>query len=405
MAHPFLLHAVLAFSSSHLEYLSGGMPQSANWVATAGYHTQRALRLYADHIQLHQKDYRHARMNHSSGLEEMDALFAACIMLTSLFYHIVPHRSWAVSLPQLPFPDYDCEPGFDWLTSTSGLSILLSLTQFQSRLRESIWLPFISEASRLNGYRPGYEERIRVNLSSDASSTTSSSATTSTTSNGGSATTSPTEQVHDFHPRVPTLTESSSVNLPNVPPHLLHLAVSSSSANIYGPALVLLNPILTLEPTNLNYFGAFISFPSRLSSDFIALLRRKEQLVASSVDFGTFRCSKVVSLGINAPPATCNPPFTMIDKVDNNTSSLQSERPDPDPIALLILGYWFDQIGEVPHWWCGRRGRGECAAILAWLKGKMREERRSCAHGGQGRKMFGKAVEEFEKKLLSRGRE
>lgn len=97
MAHPFLLHTVLAFSSSHLGYVSRDTPTNGTMVLTASYHTQRALRLYSEQIWLHQRDRDHTRMQAPTGREEMDALFASCIMLTSLFYHFgesnLPHRS------------------------------------------------------------------------------------------------------------------------------------------------------------------------------------------------------------------------------------------------------------------------------------------------------------------------
>ncbi len=409
MAHPFLLHTVLAFSSSHLGHVSRDTPTHRTMVLTASYHTQRALRLYSEQIRLHQQDCNHTRMQAPSGLEEMDALFASCILLTSLFYHVgesnLPHRSWTVSTPDPAPLDGQCEPGIDWLTNTSGLTILLSLTQFQTRLGESVWLPFIREASRLNSHQSAENPASFKTSSSGSSSITLSTATlntTTSTSNGFSTNNKPFQTVHDFYARPITPPETFSANLPNIPPHLLHLAISSTNRKIYGPALVLLDPLLALDSTNLSYFGAFISWPSRLSAEFIALLRQKEQSPTLAYGDGLFACSRMRAA--NLAHSNCDPAAMMADfTVSGTSTSMPVRRPDPDPIALLILGYWFDRIGEVPHWWCGKRGKGECVAILAWLKGLIAGGGCTSKHDENSRRMFAGAVEEFEVKIGGKG--
>ena len=403
MAYPFLLHTVLAFSSSHLGYVSRDTPTHGTMVLTAGYHTQRALRLYSEQIRLHQRDRDHTRMQVPTGLDEMDALFASCILLTSLFYHVgesnLPHRSWAVSTPDPASSDGQNEPGIDWLTNTSGLTILLSLTQFQTRLGSSVWLPFISEASRLHGTPTAFKTS-----SSGSSSTTPSTAATSSTTSTSSAVPmhdTPSQAIHDFYQKPLTPPATSSANLPNTPPHLLRLALAAPNMGIYGPALTLLDPLLALDPTDLSYFGAFISWPSRLSSDFIALLRRKEQPPALSYGDGLYACSGMRAA--NLAHSTCDHGAMTDFAVPGASSSLPVRRPDPDPVALLILGYWFDRIGEVPHWWCGRRGRGESVAILGWLKSLTAGGGCASKHDENSRKMFVRAVEEFERKTQGKG--
>ena len=375
MSHSFLMHVVIAFSSSHLAYLSRDKPYYMDTVLTASYHTQRALHLYTHYINLHQRDHSYSRMDDSSALEEMDALFATSFLLKSLFFHVdeayLPRKSWTItSTPVAHFGD-QCD---DWIGNTSGLNVVFSLKQFRAKLGQSIWRPFLEEVNRLNGHpskemnrlpstSPSPQQPNLHNNFSAPSSTNTPTTTTSKVSSGISTTTIPPQTIHDTYP-YPTTTNT----LPNIPPHLLRLALSSPNLPIYALALTLLDPILALDPTNLNYFGGFIPFTSRLSPDFIGLLRRKQR----TRDF---------------------------DEVSN-----------PDPIALLILGYWFDRIGQVPHWWCSGRGKGECVAILGWLRGKIGYDGSgSLEEGGMGwdyegcmnsnESLFERAVEEFEERI------
>ena len=407
MAHPFLLHTVLAFSSSHLGYISRDSPTQDTMVLTASYHTQRALRLYSEQIRFHQQDRDHTRMQASSGLEEMDALFASCIMLTSLFYHVgesnLPRRSWAVSTPDPISSTGACEPRIDWLTNTSGLTILFSMPQFKTRLAQSVWLPFIQEAGRLNGRRSGVDQAA-LKTSSSGSSSNTASKTTSSTSSAFSMNNTPFRTVHDFYQKPVSPPATSFANLPNIPAQLLRLALLAPNASIYCPALVLLDPLLALDSTNLDYFGAFISWPSRLSADFVALLRRKEQSTTLAYGDGLFACSRMRSTNLAHSNCDHNAMTTDFAMPEAPTSPPMT-RSDPDPVALLILGYWFDRIGEVPHWWCGRRGKGECTAILAWLKALVAGGGCASKHDEKSRWMFVRAVEEFERKSQGKGSE
>jgi hypothetical protein len=42
---------------------------------------------------------------------------------------------------------------------------------------------------------------------------------------------------------------------------------------------------------------------------------------------------------------------------------------EKDPVALLMLAYWFAKIGEIDFWWLGTRARSECFAICSYLDG------------------------------------
>jgi hypothetical protein len=42
---------------------------------------------------------------------------------------------------------------------------------------------------------------------------------------------------------------------------------------------------------------------------------------------------------------------------------------EKDPVALLMLAYWFAKIGEIDFWWLGTRAQNECFAICSYLDG------------------------------------
>ena len=42
---------------------------------------------------------------------------------------------------------------------------------------------------------------------------------------------------------------------------------------------------------------------------------------------------------------------------------------EKDPVALLILAYWFAKISDIDFWWLGTRARSECYAICSYLDG------------------------------------
>ena len=122
--YPFLLHSVLAYSASHLRYLKGDI---GNINITARFHTSKALNLYSE------------RLCQVIPNEEMDAMFAACLLLTGLFYvddEHVPINSWSTQK----------NGNYGWITMASGLAILLSKQKNWDRSK-SFWLPVLAEAN------------------------------------------------------------------------------------------------------------------------------------------------------------------------------------------------------------------------------------------------------------------
>ena len=122
--YPFLLHSVLAYSASHLRYLKGDI---GNINATARFHTSKALSLYSE------------RLHQAISGEEMDAMFAACLLLTGLFFvddEPVPINSWSTRN----------NGHYGWITMASGLPILLN-TQKDWDRSKSFWLPFLAEVN------------------------------------------------------------------------------------------------------------------------------------------------------------------------------------------------------------------------------------------------------------------
>lgn len=105
-----------------------------DFVATALYHTQQALRLYGE------------RLHRVKDRTEMDAIFGACLMLTALFYfshdEFQTTESWI-----FPSPESSGKP--NWSTVISGPSLLLQSSQFRDHVLESSWLPFTREAQEL----------------------------------------------------------------------------------------------------------------------------------------------------------------------------------------------------------------------------------------------------------------
>jgi hypothetical protein len=285
--------------------------------------------------------------------------------------------------------------------------------------------------------------------------------------------------------------------------------MSSANRDIYAPALTLLDSILPHNPQDLNYFGAFISFPSRLSKEFTSLLRRKRTRYVSRTQASTdgFRCTAFVNTlpsaytitaanadeqlrshagyeqslfngthssalpsrtvpssvtttqgGLHtanaqsatdshfwpaAPTNATTEPreismsdiplddptssFTF-DNLDGINPTAKPQMPplsfmefnppsvilDPDPVAILILGYWFNIISDLPHWWASGRGRGESVAIVGWLRRLIERIKESegeqvratgvheSMHGITCTKTLGTAVEEFANRVDGR---
>lgn len=244
-SHPFLMHTVLAFSASHLQYLASKHKTFSINTAydpltlTAHYHTQRALNLYGERIQ----SYRSADHFTLAPPSETDALLAACIMLTSLFYHnnIDPQfslrqctsatTSWIITNPTTL--DLGVEPSscynsrninhfIDWLTNVTGVSTLLQLPHFQQNMGRSMWLPFFLEANHEHARRAS-AGRQQCQL-----------------------------------------------------PCLHTFVYNSPQVLIYGPVLTAIQSLLSLEPTDLSNFGLLISLPGRFPPQFINLVHQQD---------------------------------------------------------------------------------------------------------------------------------
>ncbi|KPI37338.1 uncharacterized protein AB675_10345 [Cyphellophora attinorum] len=123
LRHKFLLHTVLAFSASHLDYLGSGPSSIKRMTKTAAYHSHRAIHLYGDRIAWYQTQASQPRKMQEANSwlhilapdtdadrpqeerEDMDALVAACMMLTSLFFHPkegTGMTSWTLSILSFP---------------------------------------------------------------------------------------------------------------------------------------------------------------------------------------------------------------------------------------------------------------------------------------------------------------
>ncbi|KIX01246.1 uncharacterized protein Z518_08971 [Rhinocladiella mackenziei CBS 650.93] len=310
-SYPFLMHAVLAFSAFHLRYLAAKHHNRLNdtfygpLTLTSSYHSQRALELYGECIQ----SYRSIDPSTSGSALEMDALFAACIILTSLFYHydIDFHShslqststiiSWTITNPiPIPFgtrfnPCYDPQKtnhNVDWLINVTGVSILLQQMHFQENVWKSKWLPFFLEASPEHASGPAAADHHQYAL-----------------------------------------------------PYLYAFVRDSPLASIYAPALTVLRPLLSLDPTDLSNFSPLISLPGRLSPHFINLMRQQ------------------------------------------------------DPAAVLLLGYWFGILERVPHWWCSERGKVEVEAVLGFLERVVERWESEAQKLWDGVRKLRRAVEEF----------
>jgi Fungal specific transcription factor domain len=197
--YPFLLHSVLAYSSTHLKHL--GQVDREMCMASR-FHTQRALQLYVQHLSQPVPD------------QDMDAMFAACLMLTGLFFvgvggDLDPTKSWIM------------QRTFRWVTTASGLTTLVRAQKGWNHL-ESVWLKFLIEAR--------------------------------------------------------TAVQQDQVDLQALPSPLLDLCEydrPSASHNPYKAALQLLGSVVKVEP-GAGSFARQISFLHRLHSDFVELIYRKD---------------------------------------------------------------------------------------------------------------------------------
>lgn len=121
---PVLFHSILAFSSAHLTHLRGS---GHNLRLVSRFHASRALGIYA------------SKLRQSLSNEEIDAMFAACLMLTGLFFMLEPEEprsSWIIHDGNTPTPH--------WITMLGGLGVLLQHQRSWDSTR-SCWQPFLAE--------------------------------------------------------------------------------------------------------------------------------------------------------------------------------------------------------------------------------------------------------------------
>lgn len=347
---PFLLEAVLAFSASHMSYLkqeqTTKMPRERQMSIAATWHITRALRGYGrkinDFLALAPPPER-AEEDERKG---MDALVAACLMLTSLFFHINWSNDQTQIWSSLLMPDETCaastegvgdglgsyprglgnpvfflnsvpgiseppalvaarspRPKCEWLTNVTGMSVIISLPQFRLHVNESIWYPFLAEA------REAEESNYTV---SDLEQNIAAWTTAQQLALSQDRRVDAPRTCDDFNPLL-DLPRKDPV------PHLRLMVIRSPNKGVLTPVVDNLIRILTLNPSDFDTFGQIISYPSRFSPELPPLIASR------------------------------------------------------DVIALLILGYWFGLLEGVPHWWCYARGRAEGLIIQKWLLAIVRD--------------------------------
>lgn len=383
LRHRFLLHTVLAFAASHLEYLqntSNGQCPTSRLAATASWHSQRGLRLYGDKISWYQAKSTSTQKIQDADMwfsllsgentsnasaeerDDMDAMVACCVMLTSLFFHCPwdtesqAEVSWTKSilpmpegsaqtsqpgsifdeLPQLHSHDRNTAPScgetirhlnskshttispawqdfvsgqtcvvtkpvpgtqqVNWLTTITGMAILLSLPSFQKNLQDSIWLPFFQEANdqhypQLEGLCTDVEDTLASisNLPTPseraASNNIKSLQGSSAAKFGARLNCSNIQDPGLEYNFVPKFSSPTNMKLPHL--HCLSSIFAQSSSTQLRREHQLMHPVIShliylisLDPADLNNFSPIISFPSRLPSDFPRLFAS-----ASTADF------------------------------------------------------------------------------------------------------------------------
>jgi hypothetical protein len=241
--YPFFSHAIIAFTASHLTCVSG----RSSSVSAATYHTQKALELYGE------------RLHRARDRAEMDAMLAACFMLTALFYlshdKLNTTESWIS-----PIQDSTSKP--HWSTVLSGPTLLLQSNGHIESVSESLWLPFTRESQYLVGQareQPGSGEQL-VTLLTDLC--------------------------------------MESFNTASSMP-----ALDSTATNAYLSALDVLNPALrrhfdaenlTLTPcTDVATYVLLMTFPSRMNNLFIERLSARDPLALLLVGFWLALLSKL----------------------------------------------------------------------------------------------------------------
>jgi Fungal specific transcription factor domain len=202
--HPFLLHSILAFSARQLGYL---IPQDPTYQVAAAHHQHFALQLYSK------------QLSQAISWDKVDALLAACMILTGLAFFGDDRISYILADPQ---------EVSGWIAVTSGLGVLLHLENLKSYIPHSLWLPVIRDS---DDDRDTYS-KIRPGLD----------------------------------------------GLPAELVDLCHITgTSNKDNNPYHVPVRLLTAMMNLE-LDVHNFTKLIKFPCRLPSSFITLIRGKDPI-------------------------------------------------------------------------------------------------------------------------------
>jgi hypothetical protein len=147
LQHPYLMHATLAVSATHLKHLlptaTHPVQHTANAIAES-YHWQRALHLFQ------------AELSSPGGLgkHNMDPILSTCMLLAILSFSLDdfdPARSFVFAPPETT------SAALNWLHIQSGLKGLL--IELQSHIADSVWMPVFVDADDKRGSsldeRPG----------------------------------------------------------------------------------------------------------------------------------------------------------------------------------------------------------------------------------------------------------
>ena len=219
---PFLFHAIFAYSANHLSYLQ---PAHQGHHISAIYHKQLALQLYTKEL------------SGPIGRHNMDAIFAACMILAVLAYSVDddmdPAQSWIFS---------DQPEALSWLSMQFGFLALKCTSELQPHLTSSIWLPIFLDSDEW--------------FSS-----------------------------HD--------TRTGSEGLP---PAFVELCgideFSTDENNPYHAALRLLMATMRIE-ADMPSFVKFISFPGRMRPEYFQLVRGKDPVALLMVGYWLGQMCKI----------------------------------------------------------------------------------------------------------------
>ena len=201
---PFLLHAILAYSSEHLRILK---PSDRPYWQAAIYHRQRGLQLYRK------------ALGRSVNRENMDAIFAACMLFAVLAYTSDDTQE-GISFVHSSNPSY-----ISWLAVQFGFLRLKAAPNLKPHLDTSVWRNLFQES-----------DEIRANYD----------------------------------------TRQGTVGLPG--PWIELCGIDESSTDETNPYHAALRACLSLMVTDAaaEAFTKFISFPGRMRPEFFKLVRTKD---------------------------------------------------------------------------------------------------------------------------------